>query len=82
MIMNTQPHWLLLIVSLPTPSATARMRVWRGLKGLACMALRDGALLAVATAGVLWRFKKVTEPVIVVVAALVGLVAHPLLSHG
>ncbi|HEY1392320.1 MAG TPA: chromate transporter [Methylibium sp.] len=40
------------------------------------------ALLAVATAGVLWRFKRVTEPVIVVVAALVGLVAYPLLSHG
>ncbi|HEY1392321.1 MAG TPA: chromate resistance protein ChrB domain-containing protein [Methylibium sp.] len=43
--MDTQPHWLLLIVSLPTPSATARMRVWRGLKGLGCMALRDGAYL-------------------------------------
>lgn len=45
MVMDLQTHWLLLIVSLPTPSATARMRVWRGLKGLGCMALRDGAYL-------------------------------------
>ena len=39
------PSWLLLIVSLPTSSATARMRVWRGLKALGCVALRDGAYL-------------------------------------
>lgn len=37
--------WLLLVVSLPTSSATARMRVWRGLKALGCIALRDGAYL-------------------------------------
>jgi len=37
--------WLLLVLSLPTPSATARMRVWRALKALGCMALRDGAYL-------------------------------------
>ena len=36
---------MLLVVSLPTQSATARMRVWRGLKSLGCMALRDGAYL-------------------------------------
>ena len=42
---STLPRWLLLVVSLPTPSATARMRVWRGLKSLGCMALRDGAYL-------------------------------------
>lgn len=40
---NTQ--WLLLIVSLPTNSATARMRIWRALKGLGYGALRDGAYL-------------------------------------
>ena len=41
------PHasWLLLIVSLPTPSATARMRIWRAIKALGCMGLRDGAYL-------------------------------------
>lgn len=43
--MNSAPSWLLLVVSLPTPSASARMRVWRGLKALGCMALRDGAYL-------------------------------------
>lgn len=39
------PEWLLLIVSLPTSSATARMRIWRTLKALGCVALRDGAYL-------------------------------------
>jgi hypothetical protein len=37
--------WLLLIVSLPTQSATARMRIWRALKAGGCVALRDGAYL-------------------------------------
>jgi chromate transporter len=39
------------------------------------------AALAIVTALVLWRFKKVQEPVIVVVAALIGLVVHPLVTH-
>ena len=38
-------HWLLLIISLPTGSATARMRIWRALKSLGCGSLRDGAYL-------------------------------------
>jgi hypothetical protein len=42
--------WLLLIVSLPTSSATARMRIWRTLKILGCMPLRDGAYLLPAKA--------------------------------
>ena len=41
----SSPSWLLLIVSLPTSSATARMRIWRALKALGCVALRDGAYL-------------------------------------
>jgi chromate transporter len=40
------------------------------------------AALALVTVGVLWRFKKVPEPVIVLAAALIGLVVHPLLKHG
>lgn len=44
------PPWFLLVVSLPTSSATARMRVWRGLKALGCVALRDGAYLMPASA--------------------------------
>lgn len=37
--------WLLLVVSLPTSAATARMRIWRATKALGCAALRDGAYL-------------------------------------
>lgn len=44
------PAWLLLIVSLPTDSATARMRIWRAVKALGCAALRDGAYLLPAHA--------------------------------
>ncbi|HWI11163.1 MAG TPA: chromate resistance protein ChrB domain-containing protein [Burkholderiaceae bacterium] len=44
------PSWLLLIVSLPTASATGRMRIWRALKALGCVALRDGAYLLPARA--------------------------------
>jgi chromate transporter len=40
------------------------------------------AAIAVAAGAVLWRFKKIPEPLIVVVAALVGLVVHPLMAHG
>ncbi|MCD0501162.1 chromate resistance protein [Achromobacter sp. MY14] len=42
--------WFLLIVSLPTGGATARMRIWRKLKALGCAALRDGAYLLPAQA--------------------------------
>ncbi|SOY68898.1 Protein ChrB [Cupriavidus taiwanensis] len=37
--------WALLIVSLPSSSASARMRIWRTTKTLGCAALRDGAYL-------------------------------------
>ena len=37
--------WLLLIASLPTAIATARMRIWRAVKTQGCRALRDGAYL-------------------------------------
>ena len=40
------------------------------------------AALAIATAAILWRFKKLPEPVIVVAAAIIGLVVHPLVAHG
>ena len=39
------------------------------------------AALALITVGVLWRFKKVPEPLIVVVAAMAGLVLYPLAAH-
>jgi chromate transporter len=39
------------------------------------------AALAVATAALLWRFKKLPEPLIVIAAALIGLVVHPLMTR-
>ena len=39
------------------------------------------AALALITVGVLWRFKKFPEPLVVVVAALAGLVLYPLMPH-
>jgi hypothetical protein len=42
---STKTQWLLLIVSLPTNSATTRMRIWRALRSLGCGSLRDGAYL-------------------------------------
>ncbi|KVT54180.1 chromate transporter [Burkholderia ubonensis] len=39
------------------------------------------AVVAVATVVLLWRFKKLQEPVIVIAAALFGLVAYPLLHR-
>lgn len=38
------------------------------------------ACMALATAAILWRFKKLPEPVVVLVAALIGLFVHPLMS--
>jgi hypothetical protein len=43
--MNASAPWLLLVASLPTAGATARMRLWRALKAMGCAALRDGAYL-------------------------------------
>ena len=37
------------------------------------------ALLAVATLALLWRFKKIQEPLIVAGAAIIGWIAYPLL---
>jgi len=37
--------------------------------------------LALVTAALLWRFKKLPEPVLVVAAALLGLLVHPLMTH-
>lgn len=47
---SATPTWHVLIVSLPTRNATARMRVWRALKALGCGVLRDGVYLLPAIA--------------------------------
>lgn len=44
-------HWLTLVLSLPTENKAARMRSWRGLKGLGCAVLRDGVYLLPSAAG-------------------------------
>lgn len=43
--MNKFSDWLLLVLTLPTDNATARMRYWRALKAKGCAVLRDGAYL-------------------------------------
>jgi hypothetical protein len=37
--------WAILIVTLPTQPNAVRLRIWRALRGLGCVALRDGAFL-------------------------------------
>jgi len=39
------------------------------------------ATLALATAAVLWRFKKIPEPAVVAVSAVIGLIVHPLVAQ-
>jgi hypothetical protein len=46
---NLSPPWLLMVTSLPSTGATARMRLWRAVKSLGCAALRDGAYLLPAS---------------------------------
>jgi len=57
----SRQQWLLLILSLPTQSATARMRIWRTLKQLGCAALRDGAYLLPATPAHETAFRELAE---------------------
>lgn len=44
-MINIDPAWISLVVSLPTHNATARMRLWRAVKAGGCAALRDGVYL-------------------------------------
>lgn len=48
--MNTLLIWSLLVLTLPTENATARMRFWRALKAKGCAVLRDGIYLLPYTA--------------------------------
>src|ERR1700739_1502973 len=43
--MSTFTIWSLLVLTLPTENATARMRFWRALKAKGCAVLRDGIYL-------------------------------------
>ena len=43
--MNPSSTWSLLVLTLPTENATARMRFYRALKAKGCAVLRDGIYL-------------------------------------
>ncbi|WP_342702910.1 chromate resistance protein [Burkholderia arboris] len=43
--METISTWSILVLTLPTENATARMRFWRALKAKGCAVLRDGVYL-------------------------------------
>ena len=43
--MKSTEFWLMLVLTLPTENATARMRFWRALKAMGCAVLRDGVYL-------------------------------------
>lgn len=45
MSINLAQRWLMLVISLPSQSATPRMRVWRALKAAGAAVLRDGVYL-------------------------------------
>lgn len=45
MTQSGQNAWAMLVISLPSRSATPRMRVWRALKALGAAVLRDGVYL-------------------------------------
>ncbi len=45
MSIYVNPLWAMLVISLPGRSATPRMRIWRALKGLGAVVLRDGVYL-------------------------------------
>lgn len=49
--MSIHTQWRLLVASLPSKPAAARMRLWRGARALGCAALRDGAWLLPAHSG-------------------------------
>ena len=55
--------WLLLILSLPTENATARMRAWRALKACGAAVLRDGVYLLPASERAEQTFTKVERDV-------------------
>ena len=61
--MNAESAWLTLIVSLPGPNTTARVRIWRAFKASGAAALRDGAYLLPATAQSETVFRELAEEI-------------------
>jgi hypothetical protein len=59
-----QTRWLALILSLPTRSTAARMRVWRALKAIGAGILRDGVYVLPTTASAEQALLKVAKDVV------------------
>lgn len=62
--MNDPRIWLLLILTLPTENATARMRFWRALKAMGCAVLRDGVYMLPASPGHDEAFRALADEII------------------
>jgi hypothetical protein len=56
-------HWLLLIITLPTENATARMRAWRVLKASGAAVVRDGVYLIPASEHAAGTLAKVEQDI-------------------
>jgi hypothetical protein len=56
--------WHLLILTLPTENATARMRFWRALKAMGCAVLRDGVYLLPRSETSSFALQEVAEGII------------------
>lgn len=56
-------NWLLLIITLPTENATARMRAWRALKASGAVVLRDGVYLIPASEHAVDTLTKVEQDI-------------------
>ena len=73
--------WAILIVTLPTRPNAVRLRIWRALKALGCVALRDGAyLLPLESASLLEAIAAETNPAKRI--ALVGEVQAYVIDQG
>lgn len=62
--MSALQSWLLLVMTLPTENATARMRFWRALKAMGCAALRDGAYLLPQDPAHATAFREIAEAIV------------------
>ena len=70
--------WVNLLVSAALTAITNSKFVWALLGAVSFV---FGSDLAIVTVFVLWRFKKTPEPLVVVMAALIGLVVYLLMNH-
>ena len=61
---SRQSSWLMLVLTLPTENATARMRIWRGLKAMGCGVLRDGVYLLPEADGHRRAFEETVDAIV------------------